>query len=115
MKISDKLYRKYAVKSPILPPSADEEVEISIPGLGPAPVIKELSPEEMQQWDDFIAEKKLLKDLDITKETVDLGGEEKLEEEMGTMPAIPAKKKADLSPDSLLKLCSQYYDLSLKY
>ncbi len=115
MKISDQLYNRYAAKSPILPPSDDEEVEISIPGLGGLPVIKELSPEEMQRWDDFIQEKKLQKDLDITKEVVDLGGEDKLEEELGTIPAIPGKKKANLSPDGLLRLCSKYYDLALNY
>ncbi len=115
MKISDKLYQKYAVKSPILPEEGEEEVVVSIPKHNKLPAIKDLSEKEMKQWEDFIAEKKLQKDLDITKEVVDLGREEKLEEEMGTMPAIPARKKADLSPDKLLKLCSQYYDLAIKF
>lgn len=67
MKISDKLYGKYAARSPLLPPEGEEEVVVSIPKHNKIPSIKELTPEEMEQWENFIAEKKLQKDLDITK------------------------------------------------
>lgn len=119
MKISDKLYGKYAARSPLLPPEGEEEVIVSIPKHNKTPSIQDLTPEEMEQWEKFVADKKiekeLGKDLDITKEIVDIGKEEKAPEEMGTLPAIPAKKKADLSPDALLKVCSEFYDLCLKF
>jgi hypothetical protein len=119
MKISDKLYGKYAARSPLLPPEGEEEVVVSIPKHNKAPSIANLTPEELEQWEKFIANKKiqteLEKDLDVTKEFVDLGGEDKAPEEFGTMPAIPKMKQASFSPDSLLKMCGKYYDLCLKF
>jgi hypothetical protein len=111
----DKLYQKYATVSPLLPPAPEEEAIPAIPGLGKLPEIKDISPEEMERWDDYIAEKNLQKDLDITKELVDIGKEEKLEQELGTIPAIPPKKKANWSPNTLLKMCSKFYDLCRKF
>lgn len=108
----DKLYKKYGA---MLPPPPEEIVELPMPKPEKVPEIKELTPEEMAQWDAFIAEKKLLKDLDITKDVIDIGGEDKAEEAMGTIPAIPGKKKADLSTDALLKMCSKYHDLCHKF
>lgn len=113
MKISDKLLKKYAVVSPMLPPP-DEIVEEVIVPTSKVPQITDISEDEMKDWEDWINEKRLKKDLDITKEVVDLGGEDKASKEEGTMPAIP-KKKADLSPDALLKMCSQYHDLCNKF
>lgn len=113
----DKLYRKYAAKSPIRPPAPEEEVDIDIPSLGGIPEIKELSPEDMIAWEEHIAKQrqpKALEDLERTKEILDLGEEEKAPVEMGTMPAIP-KLKANLSPDTLLKMCSKYHDLCRKF
>lgn len=113
----DKLYAKYAAKSPIRPPAPEEEVELDIPSLGGVPKIEDLSPEDMIAWEEYIAKQrqpKALKDLERTKEIVDIGKEEKASEEKGTMPAIP-KKKSNLSPDTLLKMCSQYHDLCRKF
>lgn len=110
MKISQKLLMKYAM----LPPSPNgEEIDVIIPPTSKVPEIKDLSEDEMKDWEDFIAQKKLLKDLDVTKDITDIGKEQKLEKELGTMPAIP-KKKADLSPDALLKMCGQYCEIALK-
>jgi len=118
MKISDKLYGKYASRSPLLPPEG-EEVLVSIPKHNKFPSIADLTPEEMEQWEKFVEnkkiEKELAKDLDLTKKMVDIGKEDKLEKELGTLPAVPSKKQGDLSPDSLLKKCSQYYDLCTKF
>lgn len=118
MKISAKLYSKYAARSPLLPPEGEEEVIVNIPKHNKFPSIKPLSQEEMEQWEEFVAnkkiEKELAKDLEITKELTDLGKEEKLEHELGTIPAIPAKKQGSLSPDTLLKMCSKYHDLCCK-
>jgi hypothetical protein len=115
MKISDKLLKKYATVSPMLPPPSGEDVEVEIPiPQNRVPVIEELSEEDMRDWDNFIQEKKLKKDLEVTKEIGGLGGEEKLEKELGTVPAIPKRKHADLSPNGLLKMCSQYHDLCRK-
>lgn len=117
MKISDKLYRKYASRSPLLPPEG-EEVVVNIPKHNKLPSIKPLSEEEMEQWDEFVANKKFEKelenDLDISKKINDLGKEEKLEQDLGTIPAIPSKKQGSLSPDTLLKMCSKYHDLCCK-
>lgn len=110
MKISDKLLQKYAIPTVILPPPPEAEEEVVIPP-SRAPEISEPSEEEMKDWEDFIAEKQLKKDLDITKEITDLGKEEKAGEGSGTIPAIP-KKKASLSPDKLLTLCVRYYELA---
>lgn len=106
----DKLYQKYAG---MLPPPSEELVDISVPKASKTPFIKELTEEEMKNWEDVISEKKLKKDLDITKEIVDLGKEEKAEQEEGTIPAIPGKK-GNLSSNELLKMCSQFYDLCRK-
>lgn len=105
----DKLYRKYA-GSPIRPPAPNDDIELFIPELGEAPIIKDLTEEEMKNWEDFIAlkkrEKEQMRDY--------LGGEEKLEQEEGTIPAVP-KKKANFTPDTLLKMCSKYHDLCYKF
>ena len=107
MKKIDHFTKKYA----ILPPApVDELVEVIIPSSTKVPEIKELSEKEMKDWEDFISEKKLLKDLEKSKEISNLGEEEKAGREEGTIPAVP-KKKADLSSDALLKMCSKYYDL----
>jgi hypothetical protein len=118
MKNYDRLYHKYAIVSPLLPPSPEEEEEaeeieeqLIIPKFEAPPVIKDLSPEEMEQWDDFVAVKKRKKE----RMQDYLGQEEKLEKELGTIPAVPAKKQSDLSPDSLLKMCSKFYDLCIKF
>lgn len=108
----DELYEKYAAKSPIKPPKPHKEVKVSIPKLK-VPEIGQLSEKEMKDWEDFIAGEKLQKDLDVTKEITDIGDETKLLPEEGTIPAIPGKK-ANLSPDTLLKMCSQYHDLCRK-
>lgn len=105
----DKLYAKYATKSPIRPPAPEKEVDFDIPSLGLPPEIKDLSEEEMHNWEDFIAADK--RDKERMRDY--LGKEEKLEKEEGTIPAIP-KKKANLSTDTLLKMCSQYHDLCRK-
>lgn len=115
MKISDKLLQKYAAPTVILPPPAELDEEVEVPTLKPGklPEIKDLSEKEMKDWEDWINEKKLQKDLDITKDIVDIGKEEKAPESAGTMPAVPGKK-ADLSPDALVKMCARYYDLAHK-
>lgn len=114
MKISDQLLQKYAVPTVILPPAPEMDEDVEVPTLKPVPEIKDLSEREMKDWEDWINEKKLKKDLDITKDIVDIGKEEKAPESEGTLPAIP-KRKADLSPDALVKLCSRYYDLATKF
>jgi hypothetical protein len=115
MKSYNELYQKYAARSPLLPPEGEEEVVVSIPKHNKLPSIKPPSIQDMEDWEDFIAEKKLQKDLDVTREMSDLGPEEKLDQELGTIPAIPGKKQADLSPDNLLKMCSQFYNLCTKF
>ncbi len=111
MKISDKLFQKYAVPTVILPPPPEAEEEVVVPPSTRVPEISDPSEQEMKDWEDFIAEKKLQKELDITKEISDLGEEEKAGREEGTIPAVP-KKKASLSPDKLLVLCDRYYELA---
>ncbi len=106
----DKLYKKYA----IMPPPPNGELEVIIPKVDKLPEIKEISEQEMKDWEEFVAEQKLKKDLERTKEIVDLGLEEKAPVEERTIPAIPGKK-ANLSPDTLLKMCSQYHDLCRKF
>ena len=113
MKISDKLIQKYAAPTVILPPPSELDEEVEVPTLKPVPEIKDLSEREMKDWEDWINEKKLQKDLDITKDIVDIGKEEKAPESEGTMPAIP-KRMADVSPDALVKMCARYYDLASK-
>lgn len=114
--VSERLYnlfQKYAApphtKSPIRPPPPeDEEFDLSIPSLGETPIIPELSEEEMKNWEDFIALKKR------KEERLEgyLGEESKLDPDEGTVP--PPKKKSNLKIESLLKRCSQYYDLCRK-
>jgi hypothetical protein len=109
MKISDELLQKYAVGTPILPPAPEEEVEemVSIPTFKAPPEIKSLTQEEMEDWERFLQ-------LEMTKKKTNLGKEDKAEKEEGTRPAIPKHKKSDLSPDTLLKLCQTFYEMSVK-
>jgi hypothetical protein len=117
MNIFDKLVKKYAG---ILPPKPESEtgIDFSIPGPGKLPVIEDLSSDEMKDWENFIAEKKLLKELDVTKDTTDLGEEDKAEKEMHTVPAIPHHRlpptKASYNSDHIMRLCKQYHDLCCK-
>ncbi len=109
----DKLYRKYAASGPILPPPPDEEVKVEVP------VESDEIPREWSMLEDFdpLTEKpaqspeELLEIVrDVPKQDVpveDIGGD------MPTVP--PPRKRANLSPDVLLKLCSHYQDLAHKF
>lgn len=134
MKISYKLYTKYA-GSPIRPPKPEEEVDLVVPvapgqledkwvkllqeseGLDPLTEKPAESPGTLLQrikepeadldTETPEYEKELLRVLNPEfKET-------KTAPEAATVPP-PGKKSANLSPDTLLKMCSKYHDLCCK-
>lgn len=126
----DKLYSKYAM----LPPAPDDEVKVEVPvgaekledkwvkllqeseGLDPLTqkpaespdtLLRKLTEEETDtETPDY--EKELLKVLNPEHK------EKKVAPDAATVPP-PGKKKADLSPDTLLKMCSEYHDLCRKF
>lgn len=129
----DKLYRKYASKSPIRPPKPEEEVAIDVP-VGPGQ-LEDKWVELLQQSEglDPLTQKpaespsSLLKrinedepDLEVPeyeKEIMKVLNpdfvETKSAPDASTVP--PPGKKANLSVDTLLKMCSQYHDLCRKF
>jgi len=126
MKISDKLYRKYAAKSPILPPAPDSEKPVKIP----------VSPDELDpKWIGMLEESEGLDPLtqkpaqseeELLETLVDsdpppyekellraIRPEHGVSDE--TAQTIRPGKKANLSSESLLKMCGKFYDLCLKF
>lgn len=131
----DKLYNKYA-GSPIRPPKPEKEVKIDVPvGPGeledkwvkllqdsesldpltekpaesPATLLQRLNePDPDLDTETPEYEKELMKALNPEyKET-------KVAPDAATIPP-PGRKSANLSSDTLLKMCSQYHDLCHKF
>jgi hypothetical protein len=117
MKINDKLLKKYATVSPMLPPSSDEEVvEVEVPRSKNEITDKWLALLQEAEGMDPLTEKPAQSPeelLEVVKEAP-LGQESPSEDIGGDMPTIRPGKKANLSTDTLLKMCSQYHDLCHK-
>jgi hypothetical protein len=105
------LLKKYAASKVILPPPPEEEMIVKVPVEG------DEIPREWTELEDFdpLTEKptqsqeELLEmvqedPLAVGNPEVNIGGD------MPTVP--PPKKKANLSPDKLLALCTRYYELA---
>lgn len=128
MKISDKLLQKYAAPKVMLPPAPEKEVEIKVP------VEKSEIPREWVELEEFdpLTEKPAQSKEELLKELADptdLDESPSYEKELlkvlrpdyvapkaapdaATIP--PPKKRGNLSPDALVKLCAKYYDLATK-
>lgn len=118
MKITDKLLKKYANVSPLLPPTSDEEVvEVEIPRskddisdkwiqlLQEAEGMDPLTEKPAQSQEEILTELQggLVQDIPV----------ENIGQDMPTKP--PPGKKGNLSTDTLLKMCSKYHDLCHKF
>ena len=129
MKISDKLLQKYAAPKVILPPAPEKEMDIKVP------VEKSEIPREWVEFQEFdpLTEKpaqsqeELMQELanptDVDVETPEYERElmkvlrpefvqNKAAPDAATVP--PPRKRANLSPDALVKLCTRYSDLAHK-
>lgn len=113
MSQSEKLTKKYAAVEFIIPPAPEEELE-ELPSFKTptVPVIKDISEEEMQEWDKYVAQQNALK---LLKKMPGMGADEAgtLSEEEGTIPVV--KRKAKFSNEQLVKLCGRYYNLCVKF
>lgn len=125
MKINPKIYQKYGANAMILPPAPELEEELDVPS----------APDEMsEKWIKLRQDSEGM--IDPLTEKVDMSEDELLdnltpstippyEKELmdalhGTQMATPtattvAPKKAYITPDGVLKLCSKYYDLCSKF
>jgi hypothetical protein len=126
MKITDKLLKKYANVSPLLPPASEEEVvEVEVPVtpnetgdkwlklLQEAEGMDPLTEKPAQTEEELLSsltesappayEQELLK---VLRPEHGVAGEDQ--------PTIRPGKKANLSTDALLKMCSQYHDMCHK-
>ncbi len=136
MKINEKLYVKYGVNAVILPPPPEDEdiTKETNPEHAAAwrssvsPFLSEFALEEGEDGLDpdtfegfepsitkergprFHANEAVLDDFESVKK--DLGEETKL---TPTQSTIPPGKRAQTTPDTLLKMCSKYYDLCNKF
>lgn len=113
MRISDKLLKKYAVGTPILPPKPEKEVEIVVPKQS------DEIPREWIELEEFdpLTERPVQSPEELLEEVREepLGGDTPVEEIGGDMPTVRPGKKANLSADTLLKMCSKYHDLCNKF
>lgn len=111
MKISDRLYKKYAANTVILPPPPESEEEViseRSPESGeedltqislkqnPVPVIKDPTESEMKFWEQWLSATNNIKNFNIG---------ESAKEDASTIP--PGGKKAS-SIDKLVKLCEEF-------
>jgi hypothetical protein len=111
MKISDRLYKKYAANTVILPPPPESEEEViseRSPESGeedltqislkrnPLPVIKEPTEKEMKFWEQWLSATNNLKGFNIG------------ENASGDVSTIPPGGKKASSIDKLVKLCEEF-------
>lgn len=118
MKISDKLLKKYATVSPMLPPSSDEEVvEVEVPRGKDEISDKWIQLLQEAEGMDPLTEKPAQspEELLVEVQEAPTGGDIPVENIGGDMPTIKPGKKANLSVDTLLKMCSQYHDICNKF
>ena len=117
MKISDKLLKKYALGTPILPPSSDEVIEVEVPRQKDEVSDKWLALLQEAEGLDPLTEKPAQSPEELLEEVQEAptGADIPVENIGGDMPTVRPGKKADLSPDALLKMCSQYHDLCRKF
>lgn len=117
MKISDKLLKKYALGTPILPPSSEEVVKVEVPRSKDEVSDKWLQLLQEAEGMDPLTEKPAQSPEELLVEVQDAptGGDIPVENIGGDMPTKPPPRRGNLSSDALLKMCSQYHDLCSKF
>ena len=126
MKINEKLYNKYGANAVILPPPPEDVTDVEI---RPEPATARRSIIDMGlEWvPDFqgtesdLSEEEILdrlskrktsdNPLDLLNKPSEDSGFNTSTEESST---IPPARRAHITPDTLVKLCSKYYDLCHK-
>ena len=126
MKNHNKLSHKYAVRSPILPPEPEEMEDVKVPIESDEPGDKWLKLLQESEGMDPLTEKPAQSEEEIL-ESLTKSDPPPYEQELlralrpehgtsgGDVPTIRPGKKADLSPSTLLKMCSKFYDLCVKF
>jgi hypothetical protein len=121
----DKLYQKYASVSPLLPPADEVVEEVDVPVIPNEPGDKWLKLLQEAEGMDPLTEKPAQSQEEILG-TLTESEPPPYEKELlkvlrpehgtsgGDVPTIRPGKKANLSSNDLLKVCSQFYDLCRK-
>jgi hypothetical protein len=125
MKISDKLLRKYAVGNPIIPPPLEEVIEVKTPLPASEESLDRLLRlrQDSEEFDPLtekpaVGVEELKEEFESEPPTYEKELMEVLHPEFHAKQDAPTrapKKKANLSADTLLKMCGKYLDLCSKF
>lgn len=123
MKINEKLYKKYGTNVMILPPAPELEQELDVPSEPDEMEDKWLKLRQDSEGMDPLTEKVNMTEEELldnlTPSTIPPYEKELMEALNGTGKTSPtastvAPKRARVTTDGVVKLCSKYYDLCRK-